>query len=462
MTASATWVVTTQDTPWQQTDGLAITGMNALPDVLLKLDEPGQTIEGFGACFNELGWDALGRLGSSTRDDVLRELFAPGIGAQLGLCRMPIGANDFSRDWYSYDETPGDFPLEHFDIGHDLDTLVPFIRAAKGVRPDLKVWASPWSPPTWMKTNGHYAGALPIPQLSGVDNGLRPAQVGREGTDIFILDEPYLKAYAAYFGRFIDAYAELGIGIDMVMPQNEFNSPQVFPSCTWTPDGLARFLRQLGPEMAARGVEVFLGTLERGDDRLVGVLLDDPDLAGFVSGVGVQWYGKQAVPTLHRLYPDLRIYQTEQECGDGRNDWRHARHAWSLMKQFLGNGANAYAYWNIALVDGAPSRWGWRQNSLVTVDPTSGTHRFTHEYQLLKHVSAFVQPGARYLDTWSIAGYDNQLAFRNPDGSIVIVVQNDLSEDLTVRFLVGDRMIVPTLPADSFSTIVLPTQGGAH
>ena len=81
------------------------------------------------------------------------------------------------------------------------------------------------------------------------ENGLRPEQVGDEGTDMFILEEPYLRAYARYFGRFIDAYRELGIPIEMVMPQNEFNSPQIFPSCTWTPGGFTQFLRHLGPEM---------------------------------------------------------------------------------------------------------------------------------------------------------------------------------------------------------------------
>lgn len=79
---------------------------------------------------------------------------------------------------------------------------------------------------------------------------------------MFIQEERYFQTYAAYFGLFLDAYRELGIPIRMVMPQNEFNSPQVFPSCTWTPEGLARFIAYLGPEMAARGVEVFVGTLE--------------------------------------------------------------------------------------------------------------------------------------------------------------------------------------------------------
>jgi len=87
-----------------------------------------------------------------------------------------------------------------------------------------------------------------------------------------------------------------------------------------------------------------------------------------VKGVGFQWAGK-AIAGIHRQYPDLPLYQTEQECGDGKNDWRYCRYAWTLMKHYLRNGASAYLYWNVSLKKGGVSRWGWAQNSLVTVDP---------------------------------------------------------------------------------------------
>ncbi|KAA9105096.1 beta-glycosidase [Microbacterium rhizomatis] len=455
-TDAVRWILTTQDAPWQERPGLEFGPLSDMPNVIVIEDAPQQVIEGFGASFNELGWTSLGALDDAQRAEVFHELFAPGAGAALSLCRMPVGANDFSRDWYSYDEVEGDFALEHFTIEGDLETLVPFIRAAQAEQPDLRLWASPWSPPSWMKANGHYAGALPNPFMNSVENGLRPDQVGAEGTDMFRLEEPYLEAYARYFGRFIDAYGELGIPIGMVMPQNEFNSAQVFPSCTWTPDGLTRFVRHLGPEMATRGVDVFLGTLERANDRLIGDVLDEPDVARYVTGLGVQWEGKRAVAALHRLHPGLRIYQTEQECGDGRNDWRHARHAWSLMKQYFTHGANAYMYWNISLLEGGVSRWGWAQNSLVVVDPDAGTYRYSHEYQVLKHVSAFVRPGARALECLSYTGHANQLAFLNEDGSVVVVMQNDMAEAMPVRIMLGERVITPTLPPDSFSTFVIP------
>ncbi len=455
-TGQVRWVVTTQTSPWQTGPALTMEPLTRMPDVLVGTDSPQQTIEGFGASFNELGWTSLSLLSESDRAEVLDQLFAPGVGAGLTLCRMPVGANDFSRDWYSYDEVDGDLGLDHFSIRNDLETLVPFIRAAQERQPALRLWASPWSPPTWMKTNGHYAGALPLPGFHTGENGLRPDQVGTEGTDMFRLEEPYLRAYAAYFGRFVDEYQRLGIDISMVMPQNEFNSPQVFPSCTWTPHGLAQLLRHLGPEMAARDVEVFLGTLERGDDRLVEEVLEDVQAADHVRGVGIQWAGKGALPFVHHDHPGLRIYQTEQECGDGRNDWRYARYAWTLLRQFFAHGAVAYMYWNMSLEQGGVSRWGWAQNSLVVVDPATATYAFTHEYHLLSHVSHFVQPGARFLPTQSYTGFENQIAFRNPDGDVVLVMHNDGHADVAVQVLVDGRVLAPTLPADSFSTFVIP------
>jgi glucosylceramidase len=240
------------------------------------------------------------------------------------------------------------------------------------------------------------------------------------------------------------------------MPQNEFTSAQVVPSRTWTPQGLARFVRHLGPEMARRGVEVFLGTLERPKEAQAEIVLDDAEAARFIAGVGVQWAGKGAVPYLHRKRPDLRIYQSEQECGDGLNDWRYARYTWSLMRHYMTHGASAYMYWNMALVEGGISRWGWAQNSLIVVDPQTRAYRLSHEYQVLKHMTHFLQPGARVLPTLSYTGFEQQLVWRNPDGSVIVLVHNDTCASQEWSALIGDQVLSAALPADSFSTFVLP------
>ena len=127
-----------------------------------------------------------------------------------------------------------------------------------------------------------------------------------------------------------------------------------------------------------------------------------------------------------------------------------------MLKHFLSHGTHAYQYWNIALRKGGISRWGWAQNSLVTVDSASHTFTYNHEYYLLKHVSHFVQPGAQRVTTMSYTGYENQLAFVNPDGSIVIVIHNDMQVVMPVGIMIGRQVINVSLPADSFSTIVVP------
>ncbi|WP_155855991.1 glycoside hydrolase family 30 beta sandwich domain-containing protein [Cellulomonas sp. URHD0024] len=449
----AEWVVTTQEQPWRTQEPRAATRFAGQFDVMVLPEAKRQTIAGFGGCFNELGWTALQLLDERDRESILRDLFTPA-GLNLSICRTPVGANDFSRDWYSYDETPDDLELRNFSIAQDHETLIPFIRAAQAHRPGLRLWASPWSPPTWMKTNGHFAASMPWPG-SGVENGLRPDQVGVEGTDMFRVDDAHLAAYAEYFARYVAAYRAEGIRIETVMPQNEFNSAQVFPSCTWTPQGLSRFIAHLGPRMADLDVSVFLGTLERPDAGLVEAVLEDAAAGPWVRGAGLQWAGKGAIAALRHTRPELALYQTEQECGDGKNDWRFARHTWNLMKHFLGNGTQVYSYWNLALTEGGRSRWGWTQNSLVVVDPEARTARYTYDYLVLKHVAHHLQAGARLLESFSLSGFENQLAFANPDGSVVIVVQNDLSEPLTVRMAVGDHVVAPTLPADSFATLVL-------
>lgn len=263
-------------------------------DLTVSLDNQVQLIEGFGGCFNELGWTCLAHLKDDDRESIFHELFAPGVGANFSLCRTPVGANDFSRAWYSYDEVIGDFALDHFSIANDLETLVPFIKLALRYNPSLRLWASPWSPPSWMKRNGFYAEASQPSDRP--PNGIRPEQLGKAGVDMFVSEDRYYTAYANYFGQYIDTYKEQGIGIGMVMPQNEFNSPQPFPSCTWTPESLARFIRYLGPVMSQRGVDVFFGTLEQSDPALLEAVIDDLKAAKYIRGVGVQWAGKDALP----------------------------------------------------------------------------------------------------------------------------------------------------------------------
>jgi len=448
------WVSTTENEPWVAVDGLKTTAAD-VADVQIDAEAKLQTIEGFGGCFNELGWTSLSLLSDTDRENIINDLFSPGIGANFTICRMPVGANDFSRDWYSYDETEGDFDLKDFRIDNDKETLIPFIHAAQKQNPNLKIWASPWSPPTWMKWNKHYACATTRPAIpEKFRNNLPTDKQGKEGTNMFIQEDAYFKTYANYFSKFVEAYANENIKIAAIMPQNEFNSCQIFPSCTWTAAGLATFIGQyLGPAMEAQNIELMFGTMERPTEALVDTILNDPLAGKYIKGVGFQWAGKGAIAGIHKRYPNLRLYQSEQECGDGKNDWKYCNYAWTLMKHYLSSGASAYMYWNISLEEGGFSRWGWQQNSLVTVDTATKTFKYNHEYYLLKHVSHYVQPGAQLLKTEG--KFENLLAFVNPDKSIVVVMQNDSLEEKQVTVKVGDQTIKPLLKPSSFNTFVI-------
>jgi glucosylceramidase len=464
-----TWISSTEAKQWQSHKNIKAGLTSGKTDAEVLLDKTLQQIDGFGTCFNELGWTSLSILNANDREKILKELFSPNVGANFTICRMPVGANDFSNNWYSYNETAGDFEMKNFSIANDSQTLIPFIKSALKYNPNIKLWASPWSPPIWMKYNKHYA-SKPFPKdmpqdaaeearekwgmdFKGFDNGLQPEQEGFEGKDMFIQEDTYFKAYSLYFSKFIQEYRAQNINISMVMPQNEFNSAQVFPSCTWTSKGLSRFLNYLIPAMNEEKVDVFFGTMERQNYKLVDSILNDSTINKSIKGVGFQWAGKDAIPTIHKNYPNLKLYQSEQECGNGKNDWKYCGYTWGLMKQYLTNGANAYMYWNTSLKEGGISTWGWRQNSLVSVDTIHKTFKYNYEYYLMKHLSHFVKPGAKRLET--SGDYNNLLAFVNPDKSVVIVVQNDSVKEKKFTIKVGDKILTPTLEADSYNSFLL-------
>lgn len=444
------WMVTTPEKSFSESPLEAPNQGKVATKVEILTTSPEQTIKGFGACFNELGWDALMALDSTERATIMAELFDPEIGSAFTVCRMPVGANDFSRDWYSYNETDGDFGMSNFSVAHDTTTLIPFIKTALKFNDSLYIWASPWSPPTWMKRNGHYA--MDTNSSSIYANGLKATQRGAEGVDFFKLEPRYLAAYADYFGRFVEQYRGHGIEIKAVAPQNEFNSCQIFPSCSWTARGLSEFMGSyLAPRMDSMGVELWVGTVERKNDLLVDTVLKS--CPGQVKAVAFQWAGKEAVAQVHKNHPEMAIVQSESECGDGQNSWEFCFYTWSLVKHYMRQGASIYEYWNIALKDNGLSRWGWRQNSLVSVDADKGTFRYNPEYYLMKHLSHYVKPGARHLPTQG--EYDDILAFKNPDGQTVVMAVNPTTEQTTIEVKCNKSIFTATLEPQSINTFTL-------
>jgi glucosylceramidase len=487
-------VTTTEDNPWVETTVYDDASAGAEADIIVDLDAVGQTVQGFGVCFSELSHRALSKLSKDDYNAVMTELFTPGDeGANFTICRMPIGSSDFALKYYSFNDTPGDLAMEHFSIDNDKETLIPLIKDAQARNPWVKVWSTLCSPPNWLKVNQNYAsratnGFMRRPPQGGQqrpvglpattaaepsfrasfapssrkrleldnlvkDNGLDMEHMMREGQDSFIQDDLYFEAYALYFKKYVQAYREQGIDIFMVMPQNEFNSAQNFPSCTWTAQGITNFLHHLVPAMDEEGVEVYFGTMERANRALVDTVLTDPQIGKKIKGVAFQWAGKDALPLIHESYPELTMVMSEQQCFNGANSWNDFMSAWDLLKFNMDNGVSIYDYWNLALFDGEVSTWGWQQNSLISVDYETGTFKYNYEFYEMKHISHYVQPGAVYLGT--SGSMEEAMAFRNPDGSIVVLVAEKTGEPRKLTITAGKKNVTINVPANSVSTIVI-------
>ncbi len=436
-----TWISTRENACWQECGAyqpcteeanLAFTG------------EELQTVKGFGGAFNELGWTALSKASKADRDRVMASLFDPEAGCGFTFCRVPIGASDFALDWYSCDEADEDYDMEHFSIARDQQHLIPYIKRAIDFQPELTLFASPWSPPTWMKTRKTFNFG-----------NLR-------------WEEPVLKAYALYFKKFVEAYADEGIRIEQVHIQNEPRSDQKFPSCLWTGPQMRDFIRDyIGPLFEREKVkcEIWAGTLEKGiyfgtRMELIGTqgyaewahcILSDPEARKYIGGVGFQWDGKGMIQRTHEAWPDIPLIQTENECGNSTNTWTYAQYVFDLIWHYFTNGVGAYTYWNMILPEGGESTWGFAQNSMITVTD-AGQVVFNPEFYVMRHLARFVRPGAIRLGLKGMwTGF--ALAFRNTDGSTALVIANPYEEPNTVYLDAGDETVSFTLPGKSFNTL---------
>lgn len=443
------WVSSTNTDRWKVTDNVhSAKGAVAAATVQVFPDQPLQVIEGFGGCFNELGWEALLTLPAARRTAVLQQLFAKDQAA-FTWGRLPVAANDYSLSYYSYNDVAEDFGMRNFNIDRDRYILIPYIKAARQIAPDLQLWASPWSPPAWMKVNNHYSMgnqgtdqyASDMPRGKNIDNN----------ATAFRMENRYLDAYALYLSKFVQAYAKEGLPIARLHVQNEIVYQPQWPSCTWRPDDLAYFIgSHLGPrfEKDHVGTDIWLGTVNTSNPQYIPTVLANKKAAGYLKGVGLQWDAKETVAGLHQQLPTLPLMQTESECGNGANDWPAAEYTWSLIRRYLGNGVGCYMYWNLVLDETGRSSWGWVQNALVTINKSTGQITYNPEYYLMKHLGRYVRPGAHRLAT----SEGNQLAFVNVDGSTVLLLTNTDNAPKTLTLALGAKQTTVTVQAHSFNT----------
>lgn len=445
------WVTSTEQSKWIQQKELVfqVAKADQQTEITIYPTDKLQQIDGFGGCFNEIGWEALLSVSPAEREKIMKELFSPA-GANFNICRMPVAANDYSLSYYSYNDVPEDFTMGNFNIDRDRYILIPYIKEALKIRPDLKLWASPWSPPAWMKVNNHYA--LHGGKINGQSNGLTQDKEILSNSTAFRMETSYLKAYALYLSKFVQAFRNEGINLSALCVQNEIVYSPHWSSCTWRSEDLACFIsKSLGPQFKkdSLSTEIWLGTVNGADPNYIRTVLNDKEAAKYISGVGVQWDAKHAIAVINKEYPQYRYMQTESECGNGEKNWKSAEYTWSLINHYLSSGVNSYMYWNMVLDPSGKSTWDWIQNMLISVNKSTKEVIYYPEYYIMKHLSHFVLSGAYRLKT---SGGKNHLAFVNPDGTTVLIVVNTVDSDKEFNIAVGDKTFKVAVKSKSFNT----------
>ena len=447
-------ISTSYDQRWrQERDFSWIRNRNATDPVVIRTDVKYQTIDGFGGSFNELGWIALQTASPGMQQKVMKGLFDSKEGAAFTICRMSIGANDFSEGYYSLNDTHFDYDMEHFTIERDKKTIIPYIKMAMQYNPDIQVWGSPWTPPTWMKQSGHYGGRSINDNWGQI--------LGAPMDDIAPLnriknDPKTMTAYATYFRKYVEAYREEGINVYAIHPQNEMFANQIFPSCIWDGDVLEDFMatylipeiKQIEPK-----VEVWIGTVNSDTIGYVDQLMANQVIADYVSGVGVQWRGLNIIDDLAEKYSNYRIMQTESECNNGSNDWLTAEHTYGLLVKSFRDGANSYMYWNMILDELGFSNWVWRQNSMISINKFTREVEFNPEFYIMKHFSHFIRPGAHRIGLDN--AHERDIAFQNPDGSVILITANTTDTEITRQFTHGRNTLQVVVKPKTVYTVKL-------
>jgi glucosylceramidase len=429
-----------------------------------------QTMDGFGASITDSSASVLSELDPGTRDATMRDLF---VTDGLSFLRQPIGSSDFvDGPHYTFDDMPSgqtDYALDHFSIDHDKAEILPLLRQALALNPDLKVMGTPWSPPAWMKTNDSLVG-------------------GR------LIDDPRIyQAYADYLVRFVQAYQAAGVPVWGLTIQNEpqNRTPSGYPGTDLPTRQAIQVIDRLGPALAAAGLHTkILGYdhnwAEHPNDIANTPPGEDPETeyptlllqssaARWLSGTAYHCYAgdQKRMTALHQGFPDKDIWFTECSGSHGPSDppaqvfsdtlkW----HARNLTLGVPRNWARTVVTWNLALhPDGTPHNGGCDTCTGVVSVNSDGTVTRNAEYYTLGHLARFVQPGAVRVASSSYGstgwnGLPMSAAFLNPDGSTALVVNNEYDDPRTIAISVGDHHLDYTLPGGSLATFTWPASAG--
>jgi glucosylceramidase len=403
-----------------------------------------QTIIGIGGALTDAAAETFFRLPEATRRELIGDYYdaRDGIGYTFG--RTSINSCDFSSASYNYVQD-GDTALATFSVEHDRRYRIPLIKAALAAAGgQLKLFASPWSPPAWMKDNGD--------MLHG-------------GT----IKPEYRDCWARYYVAFIRAYEKEGIPIWGLTVQNEPLAIQTFESHHLTAEQERDFVRDyLGPTLVRSGL---------GDKKLMiwdhnrtflyeraRVILADPEAAKYVWGIGYHWYSDPAfdhVGQVHAAFPKVHLLLTEACNGpfDAAqvSDWKWGERYGQAMIEDFNQGAEAWTDWNILLDEhGGPNHVGNFCFAPVHADTQTGRLTFQNSFYYIGQFSKFVRPGARRIVSSSTIDALQTTAFVDPDGTIAVVVMNATDAPETYQLTLGASAASIASPPHSIATILRP------
>jgi glucosylceramidase len=408
------------------------------PTILVDPDRTFQTIEGFGGAFTDAASDVFAQLPPAAQERFLAACFDPVAGNGYTLCRTTIHSCDYAAAMYTYDEVPGDRKLEHFSIEHDRMNRLPFIkRAMAAAEGKLRLYASPWSPPGWMKTNGE------------MKHGGK-------------LEPEYRQTWADYYVKYLKAYAEEGVPIWGLTVQNEALATQVWESCIYTADEERDFVRDfLGPTLHAAGlggVKLMIWDHNRGlICQRAETAYQDPAASRYIWGTAFHWYvgdHHDNVRLLHDAYPDKALLFTE---GAVRGTWEAAFRLARNVILDLNDWTVGWTVWNLLLdAEGGPRHAGGLMgSSIVNADLATGELVFNPPHYAFGQFTRFIKPGARRIACTSTSDDFLATAFLNPDGKIAVVITNLTDRPQFFQLWVAGRTLRYTSPANGILTMVL-------
>lgn len=384
----------------------------------------------------------LKKLPEARQQEILEAYFDSEKGLGYTLCRTHINSCDFSLGNYAYCEQPGDFELKTFSIERDRQALLPFIKRAQQISTHgFKLFASPWSPPAWMKTTGK------------MNEGGKLKPECRE-------------AWARYYVRYIREYAKEQVPIWGITMQNEPEAVPPWDSCTYSPAEERDFVRDyLGPTMVKEGLgDVKIMVWDHNRDMMyerVAVILDDPKAAQYVWGTAFHWYLTDAfenVQRVHEAWPEKHLLFSEgcQEGGPHTGEWTLGeRYARSMIKD-LNHWTEGWVDWNMVLDEqGGPNHVGNFCSAPILADTRNGEVLYQSSYYYIGHFSKFVRPGAIRILAATTHDALEVTAFENPDGQIAVIVLNRNEFPLRFELRMKSEAWAAYAPPRSIQTLVL-------